>query len=242
MTDNQRLLLAIALCLVYCAWVGFMIFSHYARQRDRRHVASGAFIVAYASQTGTAKQWAEYQADLLGAERPVKVIALNDLAIDTLRKARDALFVVSTYGDGEPPDNGRRFYRALQQHNKQHNSALLQPLSYRIIALGDSQYPAFCAFGEQLDDALQQSGATAIAALKKVDRAQSQPSSSETFERAESALRANTWRVTTQQQINRADRRELFMVTLNAVQALPTWQAGDILDVRPHNDGAAMAE
>ena len=120
MTDNQRLWLAIALCLAYCAWVGFIIVSHYARQRERRHVTTGAFIVAYASQTGTAKQLAEYQAELLESDRPVKVIALNDLAIDTLRKANDALFVVSTYGDGEPPDNGRRFYRALQQHNKQH--------------------------------------------------------------------------------------------------------------------------
>ncbi|MEC9260140.1 MAG: flavodoxin domain-containing protein [Pseudomonadota bacterium] len=241
MTDNQRLLLAIALCLAYCAWVGYLIVSHYARQRERRHVATGAFIVAYASQTGTAKQLAGHQAELLGADRPVKVIALNDLAIDTLRKASDALFVVSTYGDGEPPDNGRRFYRALQQHNKQHNSALLQPLSYRIIALGDSQYPAFCAFGEQLDDALQQAGATAIADLKKVDRAQSQPLSSEIFEGAESACGANNWRVTRQQLLNRADGRELFMVTMDAVKALPVWQAGDILDVQPHNGGAAIA-
>ena len=242
MTDNQRLWLAIALCLAYCAWVGFIIVSHYARQRERRHVTTGAFIVAYASQTGTAKQLAEYQAELLESDRPVKVIALNDLAIDTLRKANDALFVVSTYGDGEPPDNGRRFYRALQQHNKQHNTALLQSLSYRVIALGDSQYPAFCAFGELLDVALQQSGATAIAELEKIDRAQSQPLPGDASQSAESSFKASTWRVTEQQQLNSADGRELFMVTLDAEQALPAWQAGDILDIQPHNANTAIAE
>ncbi|MCP4865517.1 MAG: flavodoxin domain-containing protein [Pseudomonadota bacterium] len=242
MTDNQRLWLAIALCLAYCAWVGFIIVSHYARQRERRHVTTGAFIVAYASQTGTAKQLAEFQAELLGADRPVKVIALNDLAIDTLRKASDALFVVSTYGDGEPPDNGRRFYRALQQHNKQHNTALPQSLSYRVIALGDSQYPAFCAFGEQLDEALQQAGATAIADLEKIDRAESQPLPGDVSEGADSPLTSSTWRVTEQQQLNSADGRELFMVTLDADQALPAWQAGDILDIQPHNTNTAIAK
>ena len=242
MTENQRLWLAIALCMAYCAWVGLIIVSHYTRQRERRHVSTGAFIVAFASQTGTAKQLAEYQAELLSVDRPVKVIALNDLAIDTLRKASDALFVVSTYGDGEPPDNGRRFYRALQQHIKQHNSALLQSLSYRVIALGDSQYPAFCAFGEQLDDALQQSGATAIADLEKIDRSQSQTLVNEASERAESQLTANTWRVVNQQQLNSANGRELFMVSVESDATMPSWQAGDILDIQPHNANPAIAE
>ena len=85
-------------------------------------------------------------------------------------------------------------------------------------------------------------GATAIAELEKIDRAQSQPLPGDASQSAESSFKASTWRVTEQQQLNSADGRELFMVTLDAEQALPAWQAGDILDIQPHNANTAIAE
>ncbi|MEB0259933.1 flavodoxin domain-containing protein, partial [Undibacterium sp. 5I1] len=71
-------------------------------------------MIAFASQSGFAEQLAWKTAgQLQAAGLPVRVRPLAEVTEWDLRQSRNALFVVSTFGEGEAPDSARGFERAL---------------------------------------------------------------------------------------------------------------------------------
>jgi sulfite reductase (NADPH) flavoprotein alpha-component len=117
-----------------------------------------ALLIAYASQTGRAQQLARQTAIAFEATgHPVRVLSLGDVGPQELAEAPRALFVASTYGDGEPPDEARAFARRIMA-----STLSLAHLEYAVLALGDDEYPDFCAFGRRLDGWLEASGGTRL--------------------------------------------------------------------------------
>src|SRR5690606_13052550 len=117
-----------------------------------------ATLVAYASQTGTAEQLAWQTATQLAeGGLAVEVLPLNEVDAARLQATPRALFIISTYGEGDPPDNAALFARRLLT-----TTADLGHLQCGVLALGDCGYPHFCGFGHQLDDWLQQQGAVPL--------------------------------------------------------------------------------
>ena len=75
-----------------------------------------------------------------------------------LNHARFVLFVASTYGDGEPPDDAAPFCEAVV-----HGNGLdLSGVKYSVLALGNTTYDHFCKCGRDLDAALERHGAIRI--------------------------------------------------------------------------------
>lgn len=131
--------------------------------------AAGAepLLLAFASQAGFARQLAWQTAgSLRAAGVPVDVQPLERIDEARLRGAGRALFVVSTFGEGEPPDDARRFVRRFMRSR----SPALQGLKFGVLALGDRQYRTFCEFGRSLDQWLQRHGAQALFPPVEVDR------------------------------------------------------------------------
>ncbi|MFX8922141.1 flavodoxin domain-containing protein, partial [Acinetobacter baumannii] len=85
--------------------------------RDLAATPSGTaaeVLVAFASQSGAAERVAWRSARMLQeAGLPVAVEPLGRLDAGRLARADRALFVVSTFGDGEPPDGARGFQRRV---------------------------------------------------------------------------------------------------------------------------------
>jgi sulfite reductase (NADPH) flavoprotein alpha-component len=66
--------------------------------------------------------------------------------------------VVSTYGDGEPPDGAIQFWQAVV-HGKGLN---LSSVRFSVLALGNTTFDNFCKCGREFDAALERHGATRI--------------------------------------------------------------------------------
>lgn len=73
------------------------------------------------------------------------------------------ILVVSTHGEGEPPESARQLYRFL--HGER--APRLDGLRYAVFGLGDSSYEHFCKAGRDFDQRLEALGASRL--LKRVD-------------------------------------------------------------------------
>ncbi|MGH8355721.1 MAG: PepSY domain-containing protein, partial [Pseudomonas sp.] len=154
---------------------GWLLYLDRRRKQRQARAARGGlsgsvggddgWLIGFASQSGFAEQLAWQTAGHLQAGgQPVRVQPLATLDQQALRQARKALFVVSTFGDGEAPDSARGFERQVL------SQALgLDDLSYAVLALGDRQYQRFCGFAQRLHAWLDQQGAQSLFAPLEVD-------------------------------------------------------------------------
>lgn len=129
------------------------------------HSDASAWLIGFASQSGFAEQLAWQTAgQLQAAGLPVKVQPLGSVSQDDLSQAQHALFVVSTFGDGEAPDNARGFERSVLGQD-----VSLNGLNYSVLALGDRQYEHFCGFARRLHFWLTNQGGNPLFAPVEVD-------------------------------------------------------------------------
>ncbi len=123
-------------------------------------------LLAFATQSGQAERIALHTAGALQqAGMRTSILSLAQLDIERLRHHQRVLFIVSTFGEGEPPDAARRFAHQM----KQHQADQLPHLHYGVLALGNRQYNNFCGFGLTLDHWLQNQGAQSLFPMIEVD-------------------------------------------------------------------------
>lgn len=122
------------------------------------------YMVLYGTQTGTAEDLAtELQEDIqaLGIECGCEnVFDVEFSLLDSLEKV---FVIISTWGDGDPPDDAEDFCENLSTVD----AGRFEGLEYAVFALGDSGYELFCECGKQVDEKLAFAGAKAVA--KRVD-------------------------------------------------------------------------
>lgn len=128
--------------------------------------ASHRIAVLYASQMGTAEGLARKLAKELKAQGHVPAVAtLVGYPPAALAAEKFALFIASTYGEGDAPDGVAPFYEALcLEHFPRYDK-----LYYSVLALGDRHYEHFCKFGVDLDSKLASLGANRICARVECD-------------------------------------------------------------------------
>ena len=115
--------------------------------------------ILYGSQTGNAQGLAKKAAAKLEEQNfQVSVLSMNDFKPNNLKKVKNLLILVSTHGEGDPPDNALSFHEFL--HGRR--APKLEDLHFSVLSLGDSSYEFFCETGKQFDQRLEELGGTRL--------------------------------------------------------------------------------
>ena len=121
--------------------------------------------IVYGTETGNSKRLAtDFAAKAKQKSIHAKVVGMDQYRLADLAKEEYLLAVVSTHGEGEPPEAAKKFYDHIHK-----NGFKLEKLKYSVLALGDTSYPLFCKTGEDVDVQLNKLGGQRIAPLQKCD-------------------------------------------------------------------------
>eukprot|EP00357_Protocruzia_adherens_P032769 CAMPEP_0115006120 /NCGR_PEP_ID=MMETSP0216-20121206/20294_1 /TAXON_ID=223996 /ORGANISM="Protocruzia adherens, Strain Boccale" /LENGTH=610 /DNA_ID=CAMNT_0002372609 /DNA_START=43 /DNA_END=1875 /DNA_ORIENTATION=+ len=116
-------------------------------------------LILYGSQTGTAKEVSEEICrELICRHLKPKFLAIDKYDMTSLPKEEVVIFVVSTAGQGEPPDNMRASWQFLLRKDLAADS--LKKVKFSVFGLGDSVYDKFNAMARKLNQRLRQLGAS----------------------------------------------------------------------------------
>jgi sulfite reductase (NADPH) flavoprotein alpha-component len=128
-------------------------------QATTEGTASKEVTILYGSQTGNARGLAKKASTTLeGKGFHVSVSAMSDFKPNNIKKVKNLLIIVSTHGEGDPPDNALTFHEFL--HGKR--APKLDDLNFSVLSLGDSSYEFFCQTGKQFDSRLEELGGTRL--------------------------------------------------------------------------------
>lgn len=122
-------------------------------------------LVLYGTESGNSEKLADRaakEAKKKGITATVK--NMSDISPSDLKKHSNLLVVVSTWGDGEPPDGATKFYKEFMAYEEK-----LSGLSFSVCALGDTSYEKFCQTGKDIDAKLEALGAKRIAPRQDCD-------------------------------------------------------------------------
>ena len=212
---------------------------------------AGTWLVAHASQTGAAEDLAWQTANALHtAGLAAQLTGMAQLDADALRHASRVLFIVSTYGEGDPPDSGAVFAQRVMSA-----PLPLGHLHFGMLALGDRSYRHFCGFGRALDAWLQAQGA--VPWFARVEASNLDPAAITRWRHQLSHLagtddlpdwqapRFDDWHLVRRELLNPGSAgAPLYDLRLEPAgdTVLPHWEAGDLAQIAPPADAARPRE
>ena len=111
---------------------------------------AGPMSIYFGSQTGTAEGFARTLMEEGKARGfDAKMVDLEDFDPETLPENKLAVFLVATYGEGEPTDNAANFAAWLKNKDKEIDDNYLAPLKFAVFGLGNRQYEHYNAQGKR---------------------------------------------------------------------------------------------
>jgi len=219
--------------------------------------------IVYASESGNSEKLA---GDIAKAARKnglkPNVIDMVDLDLAALTSAKKLVFIVATWGEGDPPARAVRAYNELMGEG----APRLDGVEFGVLALGDTAYAEFCAIGRKIDERL-----AALGGKRVVDRVDCDLDFAEPAARwigdavkvltppnaggrvievdfgGKPAAPASTdiveAEITEHVDLNssRSDK-ETIHLALSFENGAPAYEPGDSLDLYPENDPATVDE
>lgn len=122
--------------------------------------------ILYGSETGHSHELAEKLAEKAANKNiAATVINMYDYNAKILKEEDNVAIIVSTHGEGDPPDMADDFHKFVTGKR----APKLEKINFSVLALGDKSYKHFCKTGEDIDAALKNLGAFRVSSLVKCD-------------------------------------------------------------------------
>lgn len=130
--------------------------------------------ILYGSQTDNGRGVAEELAQEASARGlATNLVSLADYKPANIKRESFVSLVISTHGEGDPPDDAELFHEYLMSDK----APKLDDLKFTVLALGDSSYINFCQTGRELDSRLKELGAEQILPIVECDLDYEDPAS-----------------------------------------------------------------
>lgn len=220
--------------------------------------------IVFGSQSGNCETLAKRLDEALAAAGVTRVVLdMLDCRKADLEQAQHLLVIVSTHGEGDPPDRARPLYDLLLGRK----APRLAHLKYSVLALGDSSYERFCEVGRRFDAQLQSLGAQQLhervecdvdfnenatrwietiasrLAAAQGERARAVAHTRPSATIATAYTRKNPWQAPVLANIRltaRASSKDVRHIELSIEDAGIHYEVGDALGVVPRNQAAAV--
>lgn len=141
--------------------------------------ASKNITVLYGTESGNCEMLAEKVVKAAKKNgHKGKLTNMADISAKDLAKSETLFVIISTWGDGEPPEAAETFYEELMA-----GGVDLKGVDFSVCALGDSSYEQYCQTGIDMDQQFEKLGAKRI-----VDRVDCDVDFDEPFEKWEASL------------------------------------------------------
>jgi sulfite reductase (NADPH) flavoprotein alpha-component len=115
--------------------------------------------ILYGTETGNCRDLAKALATSATDRGLAPTLSdLSDYKVRALKGEQDILFVVSTYGEGDPPQPSVGFFEFLEGPR----APKLDGVRFSVLALGDSTYEKYCEAGKRIDRRLEELGASRL--------------------------------------------------------------------------------
>jgi sulfite reductase alpha subunit-like flavoprotein len=117
--------------------------------------------ILFATEGGTSKETAEQ----IGKRTGINVVDIQEFPIGDIATYSFIIFVVPTYGEGEPPPSTESIWTDFLASTKS-----LTGLKYAVWGMGSTDFEAtFLVFPKAIDAKLRELGATQVTALGHTD-------------------------------------------------------------------------
>ena len=128
--------------------------------------ARAPLTILYATESGNSEALAmkaKKTAQKLGFD--ARICDMADIDPSSLSKLKNLLVIVSTWGEGDPPQRAGDFYAGLMGDG----APRLDGVNFAVLALGDTAYVNFCQTGRLIDERLVVLGAARVSPRLDLD-------------------------------------------------------------------------
>ena len=215
--------------------------------------------VLFGSESGNAEGLADQTVKAaVAAGFKAKAVSMGDIKPAKLKGVENLLVLVSTWGEGDPPENAIDFVEAFMGDK----APKLEGTRFSVLGLGDTSYEHFCKMGKDFDARLEALGAQrvfdrkdcdvdfdddfaawqkgALAALEKLATPVAAPAqiAATAAPAAVKYSRKNPFPATLKERVllnGRGSAKETIHLEFDLEGSGLNYQAGDVLAVVPHN-------
>lgn len=121
-------------------------------------------LIIFGTETGNAEDLAVDIGNMASKHGlTAKIMDMEDVSVGDLSSSKRLIVSISTWGEGEQPDNAQRLYDEVEGSDIDS----MEGVNYAVLALGDTAFELFCESGKEWDRILEEKGGTRV--NKRID-------------------------------------------------------------------------